>query len=197
MPNDSIMTDATSQAEALLPCGLTTRFGKLKHICTSDDHDIDCAAIYRPAVAIALQANQIALRERDERIERLRTEIEAIQSEITEAAYRAWPESEDCGYDAGHIIDQLAAERDDALKPRLWTPTLGGKPEFGDGAVNPWASTDNPTRMGIFVREFRRTGRLNPGTIWEFTDGNGKFWEINKKAFFEDRSALAHTGEIS
>lgn len=46
-----------------------------------------------------------------ERADKVVAELEALQTEITEAAYRAWPEAEDCGYDAGHIIDQLAAER--------------------------------------------------------------------------------------
>ena len=68
-----------------------------------------------------------------------------------------------------------------------WLPIESAMPKFGDRIKNPWASDDNPTKVGIFVRQFRRTGKLNPGTIWEFTDGNGKFWEINKRSFFEKR----------
>lgn len=52
------------------------------------------------------------------------------------------------------------------------------RPRFGDTIENGWASEDNPTRVGIFVREGRRTGRLNPGRYFEVTDGNGKFWEL-------------------
>ncbi len=39
---------------------------------------------------------------------------DALRSEIIEAAYQAWPDAEDVGYDARHIIGQLAAERDEA-----------------------------------------------------------------------------------
>jgi hypothetical protein len=52
-------------------------------------------------------------------------------------------------------------------------------PQFGDTVENGWASEDNPTRVGLFVREGRRTGRLNRGRYWEITDGNGKFWELS------------------
>lgn len=43
------------------------------------------------------------------------------------------------------------------------------KPRFGDLIVNGWASMENPTRVGIFVR-------ANKGSR-ELTDGSGKFWE--------------------
>lgn len=52
------------------------------------------------------------------------------------------------------------------------------KAKFGDRVENGWASESNPTRVGYFVREFTRSGRLNPGLTWEITDGNGKFWEL-------------------
>lgn len=51
-------------------------------------------------------------------------------------------------------------------------------PAFGDIVENGWASEDNPTRRGYFVRAFRRTGRMNAGLKWEITDGKGKFWEL-------------------
>lgn len=54
--------------------------------------------------------------------------------------------------------------------------------KFGDLVENGWASADNPTRVGYFVREFRRTGRLNPGLTWELTDGKGAFWEVKPVA---------------
>ena len=61
--------------------------------------------------------------------------------------------------------------------------TFTGSPKFGDILENPFASTDNPHKKGIFVKEFRRTGKLNPGLIWELTDGNGNFWETNREIF--------------
>lgn len=42
--------------------------------------------------------------------------------------------------------------------------------KFGDIIENGWASVDNPTRIGIFVRRKKRT--------IELTDGRGKFWEV-------------------
>ena len=62
-------------------------------------------------------------------------------------------------------------------KPTVTTP------KFGDVLDNPHASDRNPTKRGVFVRQFKRTGKMNPGTIWEFTDGKGNFWEINKEVF--------------
>lgn len=63
----------------------------------------------------------------------------------------------------------------DALTPQApeWR-----EPRFGDIITNGWASEDNPTRVGLFVREGRRTGRMNPGRYFEVTDGEGKFWEL-------------------
>lgn len=46
------------------------------------------------------------------------------------------------------------------------------KPRFGDLVENGWASEENPTRRGFFVREIRNGARRT----WEITDGNGKFW---------------------
>lgn len=51
-------------------------------------------------------------------------------------------------------------------------------PRFGDIVENAWASIDNPTRVGLFVREIRRTGRLNRGRFFEVTDGHGRFWQV-------------------
>ena len=48
--------------------------------------------------------------------------------------------------------------------------------KFGDVIENKAASKDNPTRYGYFVREIKRSGRLNPGRYVEITDGNGSFW---------------------
>jgi hypothetical protein len=52
------------------------------------------------------------------------------------------------------------------------------RPKFGDVIENGWASENNPTRRGYFVREFVRRGRLNPGRTWQITDGRGRFWEF-------------------
>ncbi len=48
---------------------------------------------------------------------------------------------------------------------------------FGAKVENSHASPDNPTRIGFFVREGKRTGRLNKGPYVVLTDGRGKFWE--------------------
>lgn len=54
-------------------------------------------------------------------------------------------------------------------------------PSFGDVVENGWASEDNPTRKGFFVRAFTRTGRMNSGLTWEITDGKGKFWTFKPR----------------
>lgn len=57
----------------------------------------------------------------------------------------------------------------DELKPCLF--------KFGDLISNGFASDDNPTKTGFFVRTVRRTGRLNPGMHVELTNGKGKMWQ--------------------
>ena len=52
------------------------------------------------------------------------------------------------------------------------TEIAKAKPKFGDPVENGWASEDNPTRRGFFVREIRNGARKT----WEITDGKGKFW---------------------
>lgn len=54
-------------------------------------------------------------------------------------------------------------------------------PEFGDIVENGWASEENPTRKGYFVRSFKRIGRMNPGLTWEVTDRAGRFWEVQPR----------------
>jgi hypothetical protein len=49
-------------------------------------------------------------------------------------------------------------------------------PKFGEWMRGVYASASNPHRDGMFVRTERRTGRFNPGTWHELTDGNGNFW---------------------
>lgn len=57
-----------------------------------------------------------------------------------------------------------------------WTP------RFGDRLLNVFAGETNPTRIGIFVRVKRVRGRMNAGTWWELTDGQGKFWDADPRA---------------
>jgi hypothetical protein len=77
------------------------------------------------------------------------------------------------------------------------------KPCFGDIIENGWASENNPTRVGYFVREGRRTGRLNPGRYFEVTDGKGKFWNLPLDSDHKitvkpcpRRASPPHTGEL-
>lgn len=49
--------------------------------------------------------------------------------------------------------------------------------KFGDKVINPWASDNNQIKVGIFVRSLKR--------YYEFTDGNGKFWQVTMEAFHE------------
>jgi hypothetical protein len=48
--------------------------------------------------------------------------------------------------------------------------------KFGDLLENGWASDENPTKRGYFVRYFVRNSRMNGGPVVEMTDGNGSFW---------------------
>ena len=50
---------------------------------------------------------------------------------------------------------------------------------FGDRVENALASPSNPRRIGYFVRQGYRQGRLNPGAYYEFTDGQGDFWTMS------------------
>lgn len=50
-------------------------------------------------------------------------------------------------------------------------------PAFGDRIRGIWAGEKNPQRDGMYVRTVRRTGRCNPGTFYELTDGKGRFWQ--------------------
>jgi hypothetical protein len=58
-------------------------------------------------------------------------------------------------------------------KPSDWAVA----PKFGEWLRGIYASERNPYRDGIYVRTIRRTGRCNPGTYFELTDGNGNFWQ--------------------
>lgn len=57
-----------------------------------------------------------------------------------------------------------------------------GGPAFGATVTNTLASPDNPHRVGLFVRAYRRRGRSNPGVWWEITDARGAFWHLRPVA---------------
>lgn len=50
-------------------------------------------------------------------------------------------------------------------------------PKFAEWMRGIWAAKSNPIRDGMYVRTVRRTGRMNPGTFYELTDGKGEFWQ--------------------
>lgn len=53
--------------------------------------------------------------------------------------------------------------------------------KFGDRFVNPWASAENPQKVGYFVRTGTvPRGRMNAGAFCEFTDKAGTFWRMAK-----------------
>jgi len=62
-------------------------------------------------------------------------------------------------------------------------------PRFGEWMRGIYASETNPIRDGMYVRTITRTGRLNHGTFYELTDGNGKFWSYPAAStvFLEER----------
>ena len=56
--------------------------------------------------------------------------------------------------------------------------TIGPAPTFGDWFAGIYASPENPTKYGMYVRTVRVPhGRMNPGIFYELTDGHGKFWQ--------------------
>lgn len=72
-----------------------------------------------------------ALRAATEQVRVLTGERDALRSEITSAAYEAWPDAEDIGWDVGEIIKQLADERDAALDTKgLTTPSIADISSF-------------------------------------------------------------------
>ena len=50
--------------------------------------------------------------------------------------------------------------------------------KFGDKFISPFASEDNPRKIGYFVRWKYYKGRTNPGKHMELTDKKGDFWEL-------------------
>jgi hypothetical protein len=73
-------------------------------------------------------------------------------------------------------------ERRKAMNEMAARINAGRKPKFGDLMCNLWAGDTNPNKFGMFVRQRRVTGRMNPGLWFELTDGSGKFWETNGEA---------------
>jgi hypothetical protein len=70
------------------------------------------------------------------------------------------------------------------------------KPKFGEWMRGVWASERNPQRDGMYVKTVRRTGRLNPGTWFELTDGKGTFYQyLSSETVFIDQPPLTLTDE--
>lgn len=63
-------------------------------------------------------------------------------------------------------------------KPSDWAVA----PKFGEWLRGIYASERNPLRDGMYVRTIRRTGRCNPGTYYELTDGKGNFWQYPRES---------------
>ncbi len=63
------------------------------------------------------------------------------------------------------------------MKAMIAGLNAGRTPNFGDEMLNPWAGEGNPTRVGVFVSEYRRSGRCNPGHFYKLTDKKGRFWD--------------------
>lgn len=53
------------------------------------------------------------------------------------------------------------------------------KPKFGDRLRNTAAGEGNPHRDAFYIRTVVKAGRLNPGTFYEMTDGEGEVWNQN------------------
>lgn len=62
--------------------------------------------------------------------------------------------------------------------------------KFGDPVTNTVAGDKNPTKHGTFVRYVRKTGKLNPGTWAECTDGKGDFWLSNPETLVPSKGEI-------
>lgn len=81
-------------------------------------------------------------------------------------------------------------QREAAMREHAERVNAGRKPAFGDRMRNLWAGEENPIRDGIFVRAIRR----NHASLYQMTNGKGKFWEVftSGMVFIEtDRAACA------
>jgi len=78
--------------------------------------------------------------------------------------------------------ERTAAQMAEALQTGGLAVGTDRTPKFGEWLRGIWASPSNPIRDGRYVRTVRRTGILNPGTFYELTDGQGKFWQFEAKA---------------
>lgn len=77
-------------------------------------------------------------------------------------------------------MDELR-QRELEMRERVAAINAGRSPVFGDRMRNLWAGEKNPQRDAIYVRTIRRTGRCNPGTWLQMTDGKGGFWEQDSR----------------
>lgn len=64
--------------------------------------------------------------------------------------------------------------------------------QFGDEFSNPWASADNPQKVGYFVRKGRKPSGINKGAFYEFTDKRGKFWRMAERDVLRALSGDSH-----
>lgn len=55
---------------------------------------------------------------------------------------------------------------------------MGARFKFGDIIENGWAADSNPTKRGIFLWSFNRTGRMNPGKHVKLLHDDGKTGEL-------------------
>lgn len=53
-----------------------------------------------------------------------------------------------------------------------------GRFKFGDIVENGWASDSNPTKRGIYLWSFNRTGRMNPGKHVKLLHDDGRTGEL-------------------
>jgi hypothetical protein len=59
---------------------------------------------------------------------------------------------------------------------------------IGSIIENGWASTRNPTRVGIVIEHGSRgAGQMNAGPFIRLTDGKGKFWELSPRGSAADK----------
>ena len=75
--------------------------------------------------------------------------------------------------------NELGTEGIKALKKEI---------KFGDVIINHFASEDNPTREGVFIRHIRR--QKTP--CIQVTDTKGKFWEL----FFDKGCKIEIIGNL-
>ena len=97
------------------------------------------------------------------------------------------------GDGGGLSLAMSTAPTAEAIRARKKRPMKHWTPSFGEFVTNPHASVGNPQKHGYFVEIIQRSGRVNPGTWYRCTDGNGKFWECSEVVRF----AIKLAGRLS